>query len=184
MLCTSFPLPSNSAGIFARMTSAQLLRLIQTLRFWIKCRIAFHEHPHKHILSRCRARYVLLVHEKPPSVVELMFLFKRELSLFPVSLTPSFSFFFFFQVPIYLNSFPLFFFLLHWFPNPSLCMQLGPSCVSVTVYMCAYMCVCLCGFFWHSAATLSIAHCTQRTRAAKKRGKKRKRENRGKTFER
>lgn len=30
-----------------------------------------------------------------------------------VSFSPSFSFFFFFQVPIYLNSFPLFFFLLH-----------------------------------------------------------------------
>lgn len=37
----------------------------------------------------------------------------------------------------------------------------------------------MCGFFWHSAATVSIAHCTQRTWAAKKRGKKRKRENRG-----
>lgn len=35
------------------------------------------------------------------------------------------------------------------------------------------MCVCGCvGFFWHGAATPNIAHCTQRTGAAEKRGKK------------
>lgn len=36
--------------------------------------------------------------------------------------------------------------------------------VTVHVHMHAYMCVCV-GFFWHGAATVSTAHCTQRTRA-------------------
>lgn len=85
--------------------------------------------------------------KNPHTVVELICIFKR------ASLSPCFPhslllFFFFFQVPIYLNSFPLFFFLLHWFPNPSLCMQLGPSCVSLTVYACA------CVFVWVFSGTV------------------------------
>lgn len=71
-----------------------------------------------------------------------------------VSFSPSFSFFFFFQVPIYLNSFPLFFFLLHWFPNPCLCVQLGPSCVSVTACVCAYVCVCAHAVVWVFSGTV------------------------------
>lgn len=47
--------------------------------------------------------------------------------------------------------------------------------------MCVHTCVCVCGcvgFFWHGAATPNIAHCTQRTGAAEKRGKKERGENR------
>lgn len=123
--------------------------------------------------------YVWLGNENLCSVVELMCLFKSELSL-SVSLTPPFSFFFFFQVPIYLNSFPLFFFLLHWFPNPSLCMQLGPSCVSVTVYMCAYMYVYV--FVWvFLAQCCHSEHSTLYTKdsSSKKREGERERERTG-----
>jgi len=52
---------------------------------------------------------------------------------------------FFFQVPIYLNSFPFFFIRLHWFPNPSLCRQLGSSCVSAVECVCVCVCVCFSG---------------------------------------
>lgn len=76
--------------------------------------------------------------------------FVESMCFLSFSVFHSFCMFFFFQVPIYLNSFPPFFFLLHWFPNPSLCMQLGPSCVSVTV--CANICV----FVW-----LFLARCCQ-----------------------
>lgn len=152
---------------------------------WIKCRITFRKPPHKHIYSCCLARYVSLVREKPPSVPDLMCRFKRELSLspcFPRSL---------FLVFLLFSSANLFKLLSPFLLSPSLISKPqslyaagAQLCVCDCVCVRIHVCLCLCGFFWHSAATLSIAHCTQRTRAAKKRGKKRKGENRGKTFER
>lgn len=112
-----------------------------------------------------------------------MCLFKRErsLSLFPYSL---------FLVFLLFSSANLFKLLSPFLLSPSLISKPqslyaagAQLCVCDCVCVCIHVCVCLCGFFWHSAATVSIAHCTQRTRAAKKRGKKRKRENRGKTLE-
>lgn len=124
---------------------------LQTFR--IQCPSVFYVHPYKldpfpfvlHVMFCCTIKTLALLSS--------VFLRTHFLFLFP-SLTLSFLFFFafFFQVPIYLNSFPLFLLSPSLISKPRVFVcSWGPAvCLWLCVWTCAHACV----FVWTFFGTL------------------------------